>query len=343
MMIRYQEMVPDYYIEKSRDFQVLCRMYDFAMNSLKYNIDSMQTLTDTRNIKDTVLPLLGDKLGIYDKEAYANRQLLDALPIAIKYKGALKSVKILLNAFLDSMDIFTEAVALYARTQEEADEISAILDRPIQPYSIIIILSAFPNLTNLHVLEEYLNMVIPTGMIVEYGFGIQKVYLDKFKYKEYMFLLYTGTRTYEIEPITVPMTGMVKNKSEKYAPTFTYFSTGNVRGRMEMVGRAEATPLTDVTHTLRYTAVANPPATSVDVFRIDVDTITGQESEPIPLVYEPSGTYTNITIPKNTITYIKYYYDKNVEFINKLNEEGFDVNAIGIGEVMSKEEFKSNE
>ena len=88
-MIRYQEMVPDYYIEKSRDFQVLCRMYDFAMNGLKYNIDSMQSLTDTRNIKDTVLPLLGDKFGIYDKEAYANRQMLEALPIAIKYKGSL--------------------------------------------------------------------------------------------------------------------------------------------------------------------------------------------------------------------------------------------------------------
>ena len=54
-MIRTQEMVPDYYIEASRDFQVLCRLYDFAMNSLKFNIDSMQELTDTRNIKDTVL------------------------------------------------------------------------------------------------------------------------------------------------------------------------------------------------------------------------------------------------------------------------------------------------
>ena len=128
-------MVPDYYIEKSRDFQILCRMYDFAMNGLKYNIDSMQSLTDTRKIKDTVLPLLGDKLGIYDKEAYANRQMLEALPIAIKYKGSLKSVKVLLNAFLDSMDIFETAIVMYAKTSEEAEEISGILDRKVNPYS----------------------------------------------------------------------------------------------------------------------------------------------------------------------------------------------------------------
>ena len=138
-MFRYQEMVPDYYIEASRDFQVLCRMYDFTLNSLKYNIDSMQQLTDTRNIKDTVLPLLGDKLGIYDKEAFSNRQLLDALPIAMKYKGSLKSIKILLNAFLDSMDVFENALALHSKDEESAAEISEILRRPIPTYSIVII------------------------------------------------------------------------------------------------------------------------------------------------------------------------------------------------------------
>ena len=105
-MLRVQELVPDYYIEKSRDFQVLCRLYDFTFNALKYNIDSMSTITDTRMAKDTILPLIGEKFGIYDKEAYSNRYLLEALPIALKYKGSLKAVSILINAFLDSEEIF---------------------------------------------------------------------------------------------------------------------------------------------------------------------------------------------------------------------------------------------
>lgn len=217
-MIRCQEMVPDFYIEKSRDFQVLCRIYDYALNSLKYNIDSVQNLTDTRCIKDTVLPLLGDKLGIYDKEAYSNRQMLDALPIAIKYKGSLKSINILLNAFLDSMDVFDNAVALHSKDEESAAEISAILKRSIKPFSIVIILSTFPNLTNLHVLDTYLKMVIPSGLIVEYMFGVNEEYLDKFKYKEYTFLFYTHERTYEEEDtlVKVPYISMVRGKEDRY-------------------------------------------------------------------------------------------------------------------------------
>ena len=221
-MIRYQELVPDYYIEASRDFQVLCRMYDFAANSLKYNIDSIQQLTDTRKIKDTVLPLLGDKLGIYDKEAFSNRQMLEALPIALKYKGSLKSVNILLNAFLDSMDVFDTALALHSKDEESAAEISSILRRPIQPFSIVIVLSTFPSLTNLHILNTYLNMVIPSGLIVEYSFGIHKEYFERFKYKEYTFLFYTHEHNYMDQGITVPYISMVKNKDDKYSAVFEY-------------------------------------------------------------------------------------------------------------------------
>lgn len=340
-MIRYQEMVPDYYIEKSRDFQVLCRMYDFAMNGLKYNIDSMQSLTDTRNIKDTVLPLLGDKFGIYDKEAYANRQMLEALPIAIKYKGSLKSVNVLLNAFLDSMDIFKNAIAMYARTEEEAEEISSILNRTIRPFSLVIILSTFPNLTNLHVLDTYLKMVIPTGMIVDYGFGLKKIYLDKFKYKEYVFLYYTKTRTYDDEPMTVPMVSLIKNKSESYghSPVFTYTGTDNLKKYRQLVGENTSRSQTEeLTIELRHTAAPLPPASTVEIYQIDLDLDTNTETVTL-INYQESGTYT-IEIPPHSISYVQYYYNKMTEFIDKINEADFDVNSVAIGAVMSKDEFE---
>ena len=340
-MIRYQEMVPDYFIEKSRDFQVLCRMYDFAMNGLKYNIDSMQSLTDTRNIKDTVLPLLGDKFGIYDKEAYANRQMLEALPIAIKYKGSLKSVNILLNAFLDSMDIFKNAIAMYARTEEEAEEISSILNRDVKPFSLVIILSTFPNLTNLHVLDTYLKMVIPSGMIIDYGFGVQKIYLDKFKYKEYVFLYYTKTRTYTDEPMTVPMVSLIKNKSESYghSPVFTYTGTDNLKKYRQLVGEnSSRTSTTQIDVTLRHTAAPVPPSSTVEVYQIDLDLDTNIETTTL-IAYQASGEYT-ITVPAHTISYIQYYYNKMDEFIDKINTSDFDVNAVAIGAVMSKDEFE---
>lgn len=214
-MIRVQELVPDYYIEKSRDFQVLCRLYDFTLNALKYNIDSMQYVTDTRRAKDTILPLIGDKFGIYDKDSYSNRYLLEALPIAIKYKGSLKAVNILINAFLDSEDVFEYVTAFSSKDEDSAKEISKIVNRDVKPYSIIIFLSDYPNMTNLRILDEYLRMVIPSGTIVEYMFGMNKTILEKFRYKEYVFLFFTNTTN--MDNTMVQDVSLVKRSDIKYS------------------------------------------------------------------------------------------------------------------------------
>lgn len=215
-MIRFQEKVNDYYIEKSRDFQVLCRLYDFALNAVKYNIDSMSAITDTRAAKDTVLPLIGDKFGIYDKEAYSNRYLLEALPIALKYKGSLKAVNILINAFLDSEEIFEYVTAFISKDEESAEEISEIVGRDVKPYTIVIFISDYPNMTNLHILNEYLKMVIPSGMIVEYMFGLNKRIFEKFRYKEYVFLFFTDD-TMDSDNMMIHDVSLVKDRDIKYS------------------------------------------------------------------------------------------------------------------------------
>lgn len=226
-MIRFQELVPDYYPEKSRDFQVLCRLYDYPLNSLMFNIDSMQSITDTRKAKDTILPLIGDKFGIYDKQSYSNRHLLAALPIALKYKGSLKAVSILVNAFLDSMEIFDYATAFEVKDDTSSVEVSSILGRDIKPYTIVIVLSAFPNMTNLHVLNEYINMVIPTGMIVEYMFGTNYEILEQFKYKEYVFLFFTNKTVMEDTISKYQDVSLVKNKLDRYVGQVPSEYSGN--------------------------------------------------------------------------------------------------------------------
>ena len=190
-MIRTQELVPDYYIEKSRDFQVLCRILDYLYNSTQYNASSMLNMTSTRRAKDTVLPLIGDKFGIYEKDAYSARQLLEALPTALKYKGSMHSVLMLINAFLDYMDVFDFATVYNAKDDESAAEVSTILGREVAPYTLVIVLSTYPNLTNLRILDTYLRMVVPTGMFIQYVFGFNKKILDIYKYKDYVILYYT--------------------------------------------------------------------------------------------------------------------------------------------------------
>lgn len=189
-MIRTQNLVPEYYPEQSRDFQVLGRLFDYAVNGLKFNIDSMQNITNTNHAKDTVLPLIGDKFGIYDKQSYSNRELLSALPSALQYKGSLKSISILLNAYLDSLSIFDYAIAYHSKDRESAEELSQLLRQEIKPYTIVIVLSVTPSLADLHVLDEYLNMVVPCGMLIRYVFGVHNDIIDRFKYMENVFVYY---------------------------------------------------------------------------------------------------------------------------------------------------------
>lgn len=214
-MIRTQEMVPDYYIEKSRDFQVLCRILDYLYNSTKYNSESLKNITNTKHAKDTILPLIGDKFGIYDKDAYSTRAMLDALPCALKYKGSLHSVVTLINAFLDSMEIFDFATVYNAKDEDSAEQVSNILNRPVKPYTLVIVLSSYPNLTKLRILDTYLRMVIPSGMFVDYVFGYNKKILDIYKYEDFVILYYTkeiemtdGNKHQEVS--------LVRGKNDKY-------------------------------------------------------------------------------------------------------------------------------
>lgn len=216
-MIRTQELVPDYYIEKSRDFQILCRILDFMYNSTKYNSSSMLNMTNTRQAKDTILPLIGDKFGIYDKDAYSTRELLEALPYAIKYKGSLHSVLTLVNAFLDSMQVFDYAAVYDAKDEESASKVGALLNRKIKPYTIVIVLSSYPNLTKLRILDVYLRMVIPTGMFVEYVFGFDKKTVDKYRYEDFVILYYTKEVPITMEKtIMAQEVSLVRSKDDAY-------------------------------------------------------------------------------------------------------------------------------
>ena len=41
MFLRLTENVPDIYVKESRDFQLLCRLYDMTHQDIRYHIDTM--------------------------------------------------------------------------------------------------------------------------------------------------------------------------------------------------------------------------------------------------------------------------------------------------------------
>lgn len=94
-MFRLENKVPEVYVDSSRDFQLLCRLYDVVFNSSRYSIDSMVHLTSSQNCDIRVLELLKTKVGLFST-FYATetelRFLIDAFPTIIRYKGSKRGV-----------------------------------------------------------------------------------------------------------------------------------------------------------------------------------------------------------------------------------------------------------
>lgn len=156
---RLQDNVPDIYVSESRDFQLLLRLYDSIFGGLRFDIDGMQSLTDTMHIKNTMLPLLATKLGFFsniDIEDKSLRYILSALPYFLKYKGSLYGVKQVVNLYLKIMNVKASVLISYSK-----DPIGNILDHSIQ-------LGSDVTFTNLPLLRQLLNLILPVGFVVYY-------------------------------------------------------------------------------------------------------------------------------------------------------------------------------
>ncbi|MBO7697149.1 MAG: hypothetical protein J6Y28_04595 [Acholeplasmatales bacterium] len=108
---------------------MLLRLYDSIFGGLRFDIDGMQSLTDTMHIKNTMLPLLATKLGFFsniDIEDKSLRYILSALPYFLKYKGSLYGVKQVVNLYLKIMNVKASVLISYSK-----DPIGNILDHSI--------------------------------------------------------------------------------------------------------------------------------------------------------------------------------------------------------------------
>ena len=95
-MFRLQNHVPEIYVDKSRDFQLFCRLYDSCFNGVKFSIDSIQHSTDTKTCDSSLLELLKTKVGLFSRAEMDTdelRYLLQAFPTLIRYKGSKRSVE----------------------------------------------------------------------------------------------------------------------------------------------------------------------------------------------------------------------------------------------------------
>ena len=102
MLFKLEENVPDVYVEMSRDFQLLCRVYDIFVNSNIITQSKIRQQLNIEQIDDKLLKLLAGRLG-FSSDNYipteVMRSILLQFPFMIKNKGtkvgieqAIKSV-----------------------------------------------------------------------------------------------------------------------------------------------------------------------------------------------------------------------------------------------------------
>lgn len=149
-MFRLQYNVPENYINGSRDFQLLCRLYDCVNIGVKNDIDSMIDLLDAARIQDNFLSLLATKVGFFTKSNFnANifRSILGAFPYIMKYKGTKYGISL--------------AVCTILKAEGQVEPPVVYVDN--DNYSVNIYISSPLHTYNKKALDELLSYVLPIG------------------------------------------------------------------------------------------------------------------------------------------------------------------------------------
>lgn len=158
-LIRLQNNVPEPYIRQSRDFQLLSRAYDCIINGVKFDIDTIDTLTNTAQCSTRVLQLLQTKLGFFSNENITDdelRYVLQAFPTIMKNKGSLLAIKQAVRVYLKLMKLDIDV------------NITVTGKNDIEPYTVKIGLRT--GFTDTTVLDEILKYILPTGYEFTYVF-----------------------------------------------------------------------------------------------------------------------------------------------------------------------------
>ena len=186
--IRAQNLIPEVYTDESRDFQILCRLYDSIYNGIKYDADSIKYIVDARNIQSGLLPLLQTKLGFLTKKNLNDteiRYVLRVFPELVRNKGSLNAIRKLLNMCLKLNNISG------AYTISYSDKATVINGISINSHTIIVGLDSI--IKNTELINEIARYILPAGFSFYIYFYKNYSAVDELYLNEDVKLLYSSS------------------------------------------------------------------------------------------------------------------------------------------------------
>lgn len=155
---RLTNNVPDVYVNQSRDFQLLLRLYDSIFSGTKLDIDSMQGLINTSKTRNSILPLLSTKVGFFTNLEINDdklRILLGGFPSLIRNKGSLLAIKEALNLYLKTEHIKCNIIISYSNVETTMGN-ERVLDHTLS-------IGSDKTLKNPQILQEIFKYILPIG------------------------------------------------------------------------------------------------------------------------------------------------------------------------------------
>ena len=169
-IFRLQENVPDVYTRKSRDFQLLCNVFDCVNNGVKYDIDSIVDVLNTRQCNERLLPLLQTKLGFFSNKNFTTPQLravLMSFKQVVNDKGSEAGIREAIEVFLKISNASTKSEIRRLNVDTSVSE-DAIKTRLVNNYIVDVGIES--NILDVTILTELLKYVLPAGYRLQYSF-----------------------------------------------------------------------------------------------------------------------------------------------------------------------------
>ena len=146
-LIKFQDLTPEVYYKRSRDFQYIGRLFDLVLNNAKMNTDIISSLPLNPDMDPRLLDLLALTLGFKSKHEYNTKQLAalcSIFPFVLRNKGSKLAIETACNALLNAEGI----------TKEASIEVSNQIVSIFLP----------SELSDLNLLKDLLNYILPAGM-----------------------------------------------------------------------------------------------------------------------------------------------------------------------------------
>ena len=157
-MIKTKNLVPEVYYNQSRDFQLLGRAFDVALNYAKMNADIMQGLPLSDNSDDSMISLTASSLGFETKHQYNARDLKNICAVfrdLIKDKGTKSAIERAVKTLMNAQNIGGEPFV-------DIDNVHYTLDIYV-PYGI----------QDLILLEDLFDYILPAGYDYRFIYGAE--------------------------------------------------------------------------------------------------------------------------------------------------------------------------